>query len=190
MNNKIVLTFALLGSFLLASCVQVPQENSPTSKQNNLAVSSVRDIPLSFAPGSLFSLSPKHLKHTSLKTEQTQAVYAQYAHAIIQDLEDNGFENAKNNSAPVFHVGFSVALASDLSDDTINGKFGVSPGLPESEGLQKGSFLIYIEDAFTGKTVWRGAAQGFVHEEFSEAEQEARSSNVVSIVMAQFYATN
>ncbi len=193
MKKNISITIALMTSLWVVGCVQVPQEQ--TSTRSKLAVSSVRDTPIFYAQGSQFTLAPRYVKETSLKPKQTQTVYQFYANAIIKSLKENGFENLnlKNNdnrSNADFYVGFGIALANDLSDQTINEKFGVTPGLPTSEGLDKGSFLIYIEDANTGKKVWRGAAQGFVHEELNGEERQQRTADIVNNVMKQFYRTN
>ncbi|KGJ93322.1 DUF4136 domain-containing protein [Colwellia psychrerythraea] len=188
MKKNITLAIALLSGFLVSACVTVPQE--PQAKKNQLAISSVRDIPISYSTGSQFSLAPKYVTETSLKVSQTQAVYKLYADAIIADLKSHGFKNSSDGTASAFHVGFGIALASDLSDQTINDEFGISPGLPSRDDLTKGSFLIYIEDANTGKKVWRGAAQGFAHEDSNEAERAQRTAAIVSRVMKQFYATN
>lgn len=188
MKKNISLAVALFSCLFVSACVTVPQEKQVN--KNQLAISSVRDIPISYAPGSRFSLAPKYVKETSLKPEQTQAVYKLYANAIINDLKQHGYKNTKDISSSVFYVGFGIALASDLSDKVINDKFGVTPGLPGNEELKKGSFLIYIEDALTGKKVWRGAVQGFAHEDMSETDREYRTATVVNRVMKQFYATN
>ncbi|WP_057830443.1 DUF4136 domain-containing protein [Colwellia sp. TT2012] len=188
MKKNISLTIVLFSSLLVSACVTVPLE--PQAKRNQLAISSVRDIPISYSPGSTFSLAPQYVKETSLKAEQTQAVYKLYADAIISDLMKHGFYNTRNAENTTFYVGFGVALASDLSDETINHEFGITPGLPGRDGLKKGSFLIYIEDARTGKKVWRGAVQGFVHEDSNEAQKIYRTAAIVSRVMKQFYATN
>ncbi|AAZ24727.1 DUF4136 domain-containing protein [Colwellia psychrerythraea] len=188
MKKNISLAVALFTSLIVSACVTVPQEKQVN--KNQLAISSVRDIPISYSPGSLFSLAPKYVKETSLKPEQTQAAYELYANAIIADLKSHGFKNTDDASNSVFHVGFGIALASDLSDKTINDKFGITPGLPSNDELRKGSFLIYIEDVLTGKKVWRGAVQGFAHEDKSEIEREQRTAIIVSRVMKQFYATN
>lgn len=182
------ITLSVVLATLLVGCVQVPQES--LSQQSKLAISSVRDIPVSYAQGSEFSLAPKYVKETSLKPAQTQAIYKLYADAIVADLEQHGFTSKPLAGEVKFHVGFGVALADDLPDETINEKFGVSPGLPESDGLEKGSFLIYIEDALTGKRVWRGAAQGFAHLDISKEERKQRAENIVASVLKQFYATN
>jgi Domain of unknown function (DUF4136) len=188
MKKNISLAVALFSCLFVSACVTVPQEKQVN--KNQLAISSVRDIPISYAPGSQFSLAPKYVKETSLKPEQTQAVYKLYANAIITDLKKHGYKNTEDASSSVFHVGFGIALASDLSDKDINDKFGITPGLPSNDELKKGSFLIYIEDALTGKKVWRGAVQGFAHEDMSETEREQRTATVVNRVMKQFYATN
>lgn len=185
MKNNITVTIALLSSLFVSACVTVPQVN-----KNQLAISSVRDIPISYSQGSTFSLAPKYVKETSLKAEQTQAIYKLYADAINADLMKHGFYNTRNANNSSFYVGFGIALASDLSDQAISDKFGITPGLPDKGDLKKGSFLIYIEDARTGKRVWRGAAQGFAHEDSNEAERAQRAAAIVSRVMKQFYATN
>ncbi len=97
-------------------------------------------MPISYSQGSQFSLSPKYVKETSLQPEQTQAVYKQYADAIIADLTHNGFKKASYVANSAFHVGFGIALASDLSDKTISEKFGITPGLPGSDELKKVAF--------------------------------------------------
>ncbi|NQY50104.1 MAG: DUF4136 domain-containing protein [Colwellia sp.] len=188
MKKNITVAIALLSSLFISACVTVQVQ--PQVNKNQLAISSVRDIPISYSPGSTFSLAPKYIKATSLKIEQTQAIYKLYADAIIADLMKHGFYNTKNANNSAFYVGFGVALASDLSDKTINDEFGITPGLPGNDDLKKGSFLIYIEDARTGKKVWRGAVQGFAHEDANEAEREHRTAAIVSRVMKQFYATN
>ncbi len=188
MKLNFSLTIAFATSLFVSACVTVPQE--PKVNKNQLALSSVRDIPISYAKGSLFSLAPKYVEETSLKAEQTQVVYKLYADAIIKDLKHHGFKDTANASGSAFHVGFGIALASDLSDSKINEKFGVTPGLPSSDDLKKGSFLIYIEDAATGKKVWRGAVQGFAHEDIGESEREQRVASIVARVLKQFYATN
>ena len=186
--NKLYKLCLVIVSISLIGCVQVEPE-APT-KQSNLAISSVRDLPVSYPQGSFFSLDPKYVKETSLKPAQTQNVYKLYADAIIQELEKHGFTYSASAKGVAFHVGFGVALASDLSDETINEKFGVTPGLPSSEGLDKGSFLIYVEDAKMFKKVWRGAAQGFAHQDLGTEERVSRAEHIVHMVMKQFYATN
>lgn len=183
-----MLFILLLVTLLVASCVQVAETQNIRASQ--LAISSVRDLPVSYTQGSSFSLSPKYVVQTSLRAEQTQAIYQLYTDAIVKNLQAQGFVKAVATDNVSFHVGFALALSEDLSDDKINETFGVSPGLNAAENLTKGSVLIYIEDANTGKRVWRGIAQGFTHENLSKTQKKQRAESVVSGIMKQFYQTN
>jgi len=182
-----LLTLVII-TLTLSACVQVTPE--PKQNKNQLAISSVRDLPFSYPQKSLFSLSPKYVEETSLKAQQTQAVYQLYTNAIVNDLQNNAFVMAQKGQQAAFHVGFGIALSDDLSDEKINKKFGVSPGLPENNDLRKGSFLIYIEDAVTGQRVWRGIAQGFAQEGITIEQRQQRTAVIVASVMKQFYQTN
>lgn len=188
MNKVINLLVLVFITLTLSACVQVTPE--PKQNNNQLAISSVRDLPFSYPPSSSFLLSPKYVEETSLKAKQTQAVYQLYTNAIVNDLQTNGFTMTQSGQQAAFHVGFGIALSDDLSDDKINKKFGVSPGLPEKSDLNKGSFLIYIEDAITGQRVWRGIAQGFAQDGITVEQRQQRAAVIVASVMKQFYQTN
>lgn len=179
------LCLVLAISLLSVSCVQVV--NDGPIKSSQLAVSSVWDMPLKYKEGSLFALSPKYLDEVSLTPEQIKSAYARYGNAITASLKNKGYQLAMLSQAPDFYVGFGVALSEDLTDDTINEKFGITPGLIEKKNLEKGSFLIYIEDAITQQRIWRGAVQGFVQSDLSEQERKIRVEHVVDIALAQFY---
>jgi hypothetical protein len=180
---NILLTFVFLTT--ITACVQVTEEYS--LKKSQLAVSSVRDLPITYASGSKFALSPKYLKDNSLKTAKTKSVYKKYADEIISNLTKHQFQLAKEDEKVDFYVGFGLALSDDLSDADINKKFGVSPGLNADQDYIKGSFLIYVDDATTNQRIWRGAAQGFVHEEFSKDERKERAKKVVNMLLSQYY---
>ena len=167
------------------ACVQVPVTTN--SKANQLAITSVRDLPLTYPQGSLFSLSPKYVKEASLKGGQIQAIYRLYTNVIINELHNNGFSSAATVQQADFYVGFGIALSEDFSDDKLSEKFGITPGLPEQSDLKKGSFLIYIEDAATGQRVWRGIAQGFANEKLTAEQRQQRTTAIVASVMKQFY---
>lgn len=188
MNQNIGLSIALLTSLLSVGCVQVPQEQPKI--RTNLSISSVRDIPVSYAPGSQFSLIPRYAKETSLNLQQTQGVYQLYGDAIITNLEQHAFKHHSDSSTVDFYVGFGLALSIDFSDQELIEKFGVTPGLSNSDVLEKGSMLIYIKDARTGKNVWRGVAQGFVHEDLSKEQRQRRIAEIINRMMKQFHATN
>ncbi|WP_286264964.1 DUF4136 domain-containing protein [Thalassotalea atypica] len=184
--KKLIQCLALIPFILITGCVQV--DSAQHSRASQLAISSVRDLPIKYPSGAKFSLSPRYSEQLSITEAQMQQAYDVYATQIIQSLESKGYQYT-TESNPHFYVGYGIALGKDLSDQAINQKFGVLPGLPSVDDLEKGSFLIYIEDSAMEKQVWRGAIQGFVHEDYSEQEREQRAAYIVNAVLRQFYLT-
>ncbi|MCJ8319246.1 MAG: DUF4136 domain-containing protein [Colwellia sp.] len=183
--TQLTLILPLILASVLAGCVQVIEEYP--MRKTQLAVSSTRDLPITFPSGSKFALSPKYLKEASIKPEQLQNIYKLYSNEIIADFTSEGFLLARTDQRVDFYVGFGVALSEDLSDETINEKFGVSPGLPENSENEKGSFLIYVDDATTGQRIWRGTAQGFVQNDFTAEQRKERVARVVDMLLAQYH---
>ena len=169
---------------LLCACVQ-----TPTKRDNNevsqLAVTSVWDFSRNYPKGAKFSIYPTYVKESSIAGEQQDAIYSFYGRAIKEELIKNGYQFV--NEGADFMVNYGIALTQDLSDENINYKFGISPGLPEQDGLQKGSFLIAVEAGDSKVRVWRGAVQGFVQEDFSVKQREERIQKIVHMVLSQFY---
>ena len=183
--QKSTLIISLLSLFWLSACVQVIKPSTKTDSQ--LALSSVWDLPIKYPVGSTFSLSPKYVKDASLNPKQTEVIYQLYANAISESFSKKGYRFVKNNSSVDFYVGFGVALTKDLSDQRISEKFGIIPGLSNNKNLDKGSFLMYVEDAKSNRRLWRGAVQGFVQEGFNSAERKERTEAVVKMILVQFF---
>lgn len=180
--------FLLLVAAFLTACVQVPVNTD--TKVSNLAVTSVWDIPTKFPVGAKYSISPQHLKKVSNKKGEIKNAYQRYADAIKANFDEHGFQEASNTDTAEFYVRFVLALSEDLDDKTISEKFGITPGLQESQELYKGSILVAINDAKTGQRIWHGAIQGFVQEEATEQEREKRRRYVLNMVLAQFYKSH
>lgn len=181
-------SFKLLLLFIVCifmGCVQMQVNND--HRVSNLAVSSVWDAPAKFKLGSQFSISPLHLAKVSSKAGEIKSAYQSYAKDITDNLTRHGYREVQDTHLAAFHVSFTLALSEDLNDQTISEQFGVTPGLQEKKGLNKGSILISIVDVNTGQRVWRGAIQGFVHEEAAEYEQKQRRAYVINMALAQFY---
>ena len=201
----------LLLVLLTAGCVQIndAQTSVKADKQAQLAISAVRDLPNSFAKGSTFTVVPKFVDAEPAGSEQA-AIYRAYGGAITNALELADYQQSATKRADTelsgklqvenvqaenvqaenvqadFSVVYGLALQDDLSDSVISEKFGVLPGLSSAERLEKGSFLIYIEDSVTNQRIWRGAVQGFVHQDFSQAQREQRAVTIVNSVLSSF----
>lgn len=176
----------LLLVLLAAGCVQLnqAQTGAQVDKQTQLAISAVRDLPNSFAKGDAFTIVPTFVDSSVINTEQT-AIYQAYGEAIASALQLAGYQQSANEQSD-FTVVYGLALQQDLSDTAISENLGVLPGLSSAERLEKGSFLIYIEDSVTNQRIWRGAVQGFVHQDFSRAQREQRAVTIVNSVLSSF----
>lgn len=182
--KKFLLGFVVLPLLVLTGCVQVDSFNTDRSKQ--LAVSSVRDYPVTYQAGATFALAPRHTDTHSMTEEQERIAYDVYGREIIKFFKDKDFEYTPN-AKPDFYIGYGLGLEADLDDKQITQKFGVLPGLKATNDLEKGSFIIYIEDRVMAKPVWRGAVQGFIQEEHSAQEREQRAMFVVSTALRSFF---
>ena len=182
---RTITLFVLVITFMSTGCVQVPINNE--SRISNLAVTSVWDAPGKFSVGSKYSIAPQHLKKVSIKTGEIKNAYQRYADGIKNNLSEHGYQEVVNPNDAAFHVRFILALSEDLDDKTISEQFGITPGLQESQGLNKGSILVAITDASTGQRIWHGAIQGFVQENATAQELEQRRIYVINMVLAQFH---
>lgn len=177
--------FFLVITALLVGCVQVTQEYPVRSTP--LAVSSARDLPIVYPAGSQFALAPKYLKKVSLKPDEVKAVYRLYSNEIVNNFQARGYVLTTSPKDADFLVGFGIALSEDLSDELIDEKFGVTPGLAEDGVHRKGSLLIYVNDAITANRVWRGTAQGFAQENVDIEERKTRISHIIETLLLQFH---
>lgn len=182
---RLLKLFLLFVAASLTACVQVPV-NSDT-KVSNLAVTSVWDIPTQFSQGTKYSISPQHLRKVKNRTGEIKNAYQQYANAIKANLNEHGFQEIQGSDIAELHIQFVLALSEDLDDSRIAEEFGITPGLQESQGLDKGSILIEITDAKTEQRIWHGVIQGFIQEDATEQERQQRRRYLLNMVLAQFY---
>lgn len=185
MNKKLIWVVAFLSTSLLG-CVQVTPVDESRSQQ--LAVSSVQDYPFEYKVGDRFNVVPRHAPQFEqfdvAKRRNLNTFYKLYEKAIIKELKSKGFVHSSSPRTD-FSVGYGLALGKDFTDEQLSEKFGVVPGLNEIDDLEKGSFIIYIEDSAMEKRVWRGAVQGFVQDGYSEEEQNERVTMVVNMILRQ-----
>ncbi len=180
--RNIILFFILL---VVTACVQVVEEKPAHHLQ--VAISSARDTQTVYPIGTRFALSPKYIEEASLKPEEIQKVYHLYSNEIIKHFQQNRYLLVNNAQESEFLVGFGLALSQDLSDETINNEFGVSPGLAVSADNEKGSFLIYVVDTKSGERVWRGTAQAILNPNFTDQQRQDRAVKVVDMLLVQYH---
>ncbi|NTS78557.1 DUF4136 domain-containing protein [Catenovulum sp. SM1970] len=174
----------ILSIFMLSACVQVTEQSSTMS--DPLMVTGTHDINASYPKGAKFIITPKYINESTKNTHKR--IYQSYAQSIQTNLENAGYQVVTSTqSVPDFRVLFALALEKELSDSVISDKFGITPGLHTSNDQEKGSFLIAVENTRTGERLWRGAAQGLVHQEYNMQQRQQRTKQVVEQVLTQFY---
>ncbi|QOL26688.1 DUF4136 domain-containing protein [Thalassotalea sp. LPB0316] len=183
MHYKAMITGVMV--MLVVGCSQTTDVVQQT-QANQLAISSVKDAPFYYPSGARFAIEPRFVTSELVSQAQQQALYQATSLYLEQALRERGFILVSAEQSPDFVVKFAVALAKDLSDESISEHFGLTPGLSNNEALNKASLLIAIDDASSGQRFWRGAAQGFAKEDASKAYRAERLKAVINKVLMQF----
>lgn len=112
--------------------------------------------------------------------------------AISKALQNRGYQFVSDSGNAQLLVSYIAALETELSDDDITRRFGVMPGFrvknPDEEKYAKGTIIVDIMDVNLGKSVWRGAIQGFASIELSQEERHKRIDKIMSDLIGQFPA--
>jgi hypothetical protein len=112
--------------------------------------------------------------------------------AISTALRKKGYEYTWRGGLADLRVGYLVIMDGALSGKEINDRYGIQPGLnlqaPDSAHYEKGTLVIDIIDMKTGRTVWRGALQGFADLEVSKKDRQERLDDMVMFMLARFPA--
>jgi hypothetical protein len=112
--------------------------------------------------------------------------------AIINTLRQKGYEYTWRASLGDLHVGYTVVMNDALSDQEINDRYGIQPSLslpaPDAARYEKGTLVIDIIDAKTGRTAWRSALQGYADLKMSREERQDRLNDMVMFMLARFPA--
>lgn len=110
--------------------------------------------------------------------------------AIKEILLEKGYRFDDTATNPHLQVSYLAALEEEVSDEEIIRRFGIMPGFnrqsPDASRFQKGTIVIDIMDVEMGKSVWRGAVQGFAALERSQDEREKRVKSIFEELMLQF----
>jgi hypothetical protein len=112
--------------------------------------------------------------------------------AISNALQEKGYEYTWRAGLADLRVGYLVVMNGAMSGKEINERFGIQPGLnleaPDNVRYEKGTLVIDIKDTKTGRTVWRGALQGFADLRISKEERQQRLDDMVIFMLARFPA--
>ena len=107
-------------------------------------------------------------------------------------MTSKGYEYTWRSRQADLQVGYVVILDGALSDKELNSRYGIQPSLnlqaPDSVRYEKGTLVIDITDRKTGRSVWRGALQGFADLHLSKEDRQDRLNDMVRFMLARFPA--
>jgi len=112
--------------------------------------------------------------------------------AISNALRAKGYEYTWRAGLADLKVGYLVVMSGALSGEEISERFGIQPGLnlqsPDDVRYEKGTLVVDIIDVKMGRTIWRGALQGFADMEISKQDRQERLNDMVMFMLARFPA--
>jgi hypothetical protein len=192
-NNVVIkmrrIIFCLLAGVMLGACQSTDKDNNGDIQRvamvsvlkENYLMSASRNV-VGWKPGGLH-VEPGDKFNVN---DMTLAIES----AIKEILLEKGyrFDDTANN--PHLQVSYLAALEEEVSDEEIVRRFGIMPGFnrqsPDASRFQKGTIVIDIMDVEMGKSVWRGAVQGFAALEKSQDERKKRVKSIFQELMLQF----
>jgi len=110
--------------------------------------------------------------------------------AISGALREKGYEYTWKAGLADLKVGYLVVMNGAMSGEEISDRFGIQPGLnlqaPDDVRYEKGTLVVDIIDVKTGRTVWRGALQGFADLAVPRDDRQGRLNDMVTFMLARF----
>jgi hypothetical protein len=112
--------------------------------------------------------------------------------AIVNAMSKKGYEYKRRARQGDLQIGYVVVLDGAMSDKEINERYGIQPSLdlqaPDDVRYEKGTLVIDITDRDAGRSVWRGALQGFADARLSKKDRQERLNEMVMFMLARFPA--
>lgn len=179
---RCLLIFLLIPCCLIA-CVEQPQKKTAF----NSTLSTVQAPDLSFPAGTRFSWSPEtsHLFQDSRLDNAN--IYNALRESVENELFSRGYQIVTRGQ---YNISYVAALEKSLSDQEIDSRFGINPGLrskqQDGQVYEKGTVIIDVADPLTQTSLWRSAMQGYVEFGLSKSVRSARIKKVVETMFMSF----
>lgn len=179
---------------LLPGCARMPSVGGEATRVKPMPFTAVSTMdPLADVSSAVsFTWAPRMQEiHSDPRANQAPDQQA-LENAISGALQNKGYEHTWKSGSADLKVGYLVVMNGALSGEEISDRFGIQPGLnlptPDDTRYEKGTLVVDIIDAKTGRTVWRGALQGFADLEIPKEERQERLNAMVTFMLARFPA--
>ena len=179
----------VLMSIALSACQSTGEESNNDTQQIAMVSVAKENYTMS-ASANVFAWKPGGVHVVPGEKFNVDAMRTVISSSIKELMLKKGYRFGDASSNPDLQVSYLAALEEAVSDDEIVRRFGMMPGFnrpnPDTARYQKGTIVIDIMDVETGKSVWRGAVQGFAVIERSQEERQQRVNAIIGELMAQF----
>jgi hypothetical protein len=192
-QHGVLVVLLALGS-VLPGCVQMPPAGGAAMRVKPMPFTAVSTMdPLAdVSSAASFTWAPRMQEIYSDAREGQAPDQQVLEQAISGALQNKGYEYTWKAGAADLKVGYLVVMNGALSGEQIRARFGIEPGLnlptPDDTRYEKGTLVVDIIDAKTGRTVWRGALQGFADLEIPKEDRQERLNAMVTFMLARFPA--
>jgi hypothetical protein len=164
-----------------------------------LAACSGLSVNQDFQPGTDFSPYQEYAWMENQRPPNNDEFLGQRIRSAVDGaMQGKGYRPVAANEADFF-VGYQLLLEEEVSYQTVNDYWGPGWGYGGYYGgvgtvssqttetrYTVGTFVLDFFDASTRNLVWRGSAEGRVHETNNPEERQQRANDVATAVLAQF----
>ncbi len=175
---KFLLT--VLCSLLLAGCV-TSTNNAPTT--NNLSLLTTGDLSFLTSNTRYFAIHPAISKAYVTDDIDSTKLMSQFETAITEQMVNKGYQQVSYTQSPDVLIGFGIATESQLSDERILSKVGLSAGLimegVDTTKYEKGSVVIALFAPNQQLPRWKALAQGLTKQDRSNDIKQERINRVI-----------
>lgn len=196
MNQRTPVLFFLpiMVILLLAGCARQPpvMTGATHARPMPFTVVSTLDSTADVSSAASFGWAPRMREILSDPHKGDMPEKEAIEKAITSALTSKGYEYTWRSRQADLQVGYVVILDGALSDKELNSRYGIQPSLnlqaPDNVRYEKGTLVIDITDRKTGRSVWRGALQGFADLHLSKEDRQDRLNDMVRFMLARFPA--
>lgn len=179
---KYLLSF--ICSILLAGCV-TSANNTPIS--SNLSLLTTGDLSFLTSNTRYFAIHPAISKAYVTDNIDSTKLMSQFETAITEQMVNKGYQQVSYTQSPDVLIGFGIATESQLSDERILSKVGLSAGLitegVDNRKYEKGSVVIALFTPNQQLPKWKALAQGLTEQDRSDDNKQERINKVIQSML-------
>ncbi len=175
---------SVLCSVLLVGCVSSTHTVPPS---NNVSLLTTGDLSFLSHQSQRFAIHPSISQAYITDKLDSAQLTTQIESAIVTQMVKKGYIQVSYTQSPDLLVGFGLATETQLSDQEILSKIGLSAGLVtadvDSEKFEKGSVVVALFSPNQPLPKWKVLAQGMTEIERSDDSRQQRIDKLMQSML-------